>query len=110
MLREIKGTQRLPRLLALKVDGVSGPAAISIGQFDATLADNGVGDYTITPVVPFARAPIVVVSCQTAGRYAEVASASASAIQILVKNPASGAAADAVFHVMILGYDSAEQT
>ena len=109
MLREIKGTQRLPRLLALKVDGVSATAAISIGQFDATLVDNGTGDYTLSPVVPFARAPLVVVTCETATAYAEVASASASAVQILVKNPATGAAKDAVFHVMILGYDSADQ-
>ena len=54
MLREIKSTQRLPRQLAFKITG-TGTEAINIGGFDATLADNGTGDYPITFSKPFAR-------------------------------------------------------
>jgi len=108
MLREIKGTQRLPRLLALKIDGVT--PAISIGQFDATLVKNATGDYTITPAQPFKRAPIVVATAQTASSICEVAAATASSVQILVKNPSTLAAKDAVIHVQILGYDAADET
>lgn len=108
MLREIKGTQRLPRLLALKIDGAA--PAVSIGSRDVTLVKNSTGDYTISPVTPFKRAPVVLAVAQTAASYCEVASASASAIQILVKNPSTLAAKDAVIHVQILGYDAADET
>lgn len=108
MLREIKATQRLPRQLAFKVTG-TGTAAISIGQFDGTLADNGTGDYTITFAKPFARAPICVASCQTATCYAEIAASSSSSVQILTKSNAN-AATDAVFHLIVQGYDAADET
>jgi len=109
MLREIKSTQRLPRQLALKVNGVGGSPAIQIGQFDATLADNGTGDYTLTFAKPFARSPVVVASCVTATCYAEIAAATATSVQILTKSNAN-AATDAVFHVIIQGYDAADET
>lgn len=109
MLREIKSTQRLPRQLALKVNGVGGSPSITIGQFDATLAKNGTGDYTLTLAKPFARSPVVVASCQTATCYAEVAASSSTSVQILTKSNAN-AATDAVFHVIIQGYDAADET
>jgi hypothetical protein len=109
MLREIKSTQRLPRQLALKVNGVGGSPSILIGGFDATLADNGTGDYTLTFAKPFARDPVVVASCVTATCYAEVAASSATSVQILTKSNAN-AATDAVFHVIVQGYDAADQT
>lgn len=108
MLREIKSTQRLVRQLAFKVTG-TGTAAISQGSTDATLVDNGTGDYTLTFAVPFVRAPICVASCMTATCYAEVAAASATAVQILTKSNANSAT-DAVFHLIVQGYDSADQT
>jgi hypothetical protein len=108
MLREIKATQRLPRQLAFKVTG-TGTAAISIGKFDGTLADNGTGDYTITFAKPFARAPICVASCETATCYAEIAAASSSSVQILTKSNAN-TATDAVFHLIVQGYDAADET
>lgn len=108
MLREIKGSQRLARMIGFKVTG-TGTAAISQGAQDATLVDNGTGDYTLTFTKPFTRAPIVTASCMTATCYAEVAAASATAVQILTKSNAD-AATDAVFFVQVLGYDSADET
>jgi hypothetical protein len=109
MLREIKGTQRLARFIGFKVTG-TGTAAITQGAQDATLTDNGVGDYTLTFAKAFTRAPIVVASALTADTYAEVAAASTSSCQIKIKAPATGAATDAVFFVQVLGYDSADET
>lgn len=109
MLREIKSTQRLPRQLALKVNGVGGSPAIQIGQFDATLEDNGTGDYTLTFAKPFARAPICVASCETASCYAEIAAATATSVQILTKAN-DDTATDAVFHLIVQGYDAADET
>ena len=108
MLREIKATQRLPRQLAFKVTG-TGTVAIAIGQFDGTLVKNGTGDYTLTFSKPFARSPICVASCQTATCYAEIAAASSTSVQVLTKSNAN-AATDAVFHLIVQGYDAADET
>lgn len=108
MLRQIKSTQRLPRQLAFKVTG-TGTAAINIGSFDGTLADNGTGDYTITFSKAFARTPIAVASCMTATCYAEIAACSATSVQILTKSNAN-AATDAVFNLIVQGYDAADET
>jgi hypothetical protein len=108
MLREIKGTQRLSRLLAFKVNGTN-TAAIEQGAPDASLTDNGAGDYTITFDRPFARKPIVTASCETEGCYAEIASASQTSVQIKTLSNA-GVATDAIFHAVVLGFDSADET
>lgn len=108
MLREIKGSQRLARMLAIKVDGVT--PAILIGKQDVSLTDNGTGDYTLTLAKPLARAPVVVATSQTADAVCEVAAASATAVQILVKDPSTLAAKDAIIHVMILGSDAVDET
>ena len=107
MLREIKSPQRLPRQLHIKVDG-TGTASILIGSKDASLADNGVGDYTLTFAKPFARAPIVVASSMTAGAVIQIASASASACQILVTD-LSAVAKDADLMVIVQGFDAVDE-
>lgn len=108
MLRDIKSTQRLTRLLAFRVDG-TGTASILEGAFDATLTDNGTGDYTLTFAVPFKRVPVCVGSA--VGSTAAIVNVvpSVTAIQVLVKD-AGGSAADADFHLSVLGFDSADQT
>jgi len=97
----------MPRLVAFKIDG-TGTASILIGSKDGSLADNGTGDYTITLDKPFARAPIVVATPITAGCVAEIASASASAIQILLKDTA-GVAKDGDFHILVHGFDAKDE-
>lgn len=107
MLREIKSSQRLPRQLHFKVDG-TGSASIVIGSKDASLADNGTGDYTLTFVKPFARPPVVVASSLTAGAVIQIASASATAVQIVVTDLAA-AALDADLMVVVQGFDAADE-
>ena len=91
------------KMLHLIVDG-TGTAAIREGEFDATLTDNGTGDYTITFNEVFVRKPIVVVTSATTGTYAHTVDASntVSATRIKVLSDA-GVATDAVIHVMIIG-------
>jgi hypothetical protein len=110
MLRDVKSTQRLPRILGIRVNG-TGTAAIEEGSFDATLVDNGTGDYTLTLVKPFARKPVIALACETTDCYAEMVDAdnSASVIHVLTKNNAD-AATDAVFHVIVLGSDAVDPT
>jgi hypothetical protein len=107
MLRSIKSPQRAPRQLHFKVDG-TGAASILIGSKDATLTDNGTGDYTLTFEQAFARLPVVVASSLTAGAVIQIASATASACQIVVKDT-TGSALDADLMVIVHGFDAADE-
>lgn len=110
MLREIKGTQRLPRLLGLRVDG-TGTASILEGAQDAVLTDNGVGDWTLTWVKPFARIPEIVAMPLAADVVLSIGTLTASAVQIKARSvAASPAAADCDFHVIVLGSDAVDAT
>ena len=112
MLREIKSTQRLARLIGLRVDG-TGTASILAGGHDAVLTDTGTGDYLLTFVQPFARLPVVTISpIGAAGDIvATIGTVSASAVQILGWDGTDGTTAkDMDFHVLVLGYDSADET
>jgi hypothetical protein len=109
MLRPIQGTQRLPRELYFKVTG-TGTAAINEGLYDATLVDNGTGDYTLTWAVPFARSPVVVVSTMTADSVMVVTAASATAATIKGFDATDGTTAkDVVFNAIVMGWDTADQ-
>lgn len=109
MLREIKGTQRLPRLLVFRVTG-TGTAAIDEGNSDATLTDNGTGDYTLTFARPFLRTPVVVVGVLTSNTIHQISSVSTTAARIKTFAGNDGTTAkDAVIHAMILGWDCADK-
>ncbi len=108
MLREIKGTQRLPRFLAFKLTG-TGTAALTEGALDATLVDNGTGDYTLTFTKPFARAPAVTVGCRSATTNVKLHSVSATAIQIKTFAVDGTTAADALLDLHVLGWDTPDQ-
>ena len=101
--------QRKPRMLSFIVDG-TGTAAIGEGKYHATLTDNGTGDYTLTLVEPAQRGIVVVgCVCATASCYAEVSGTpTSSVVRVLTKSNAN-AATDAVFHLTIIAFDSAEQ-
>ncbi len=110
MQRVIKGTKRLPRLLSFRVTG-TGTAAINEGNYDGVLVDNGTGDWTITFAIPFLRAPVVAVSVLTSVSIHQIAAVSASAVQIKGFSATDGTTAkDIVFHMMVLGWDTADQT
>lgn len=109
MLREVKCPQRMPRLIGFKITG-TGTAAITQGAQDATLVDNGAGSWTMTFTKPFARAPIIVANSMTALGYCEISAASATAFTLLGKKTSDNSALDLVAQVMVLGYDSADET
>jgi hypothetical protein len=111
MLREVKSSQRAPRLLAIQVDG-TGTASITVGGTDVTLTDNGTGDYTLTFATAFARVPTVVVTpiSATGDLIATIETASATLLDIRLWDGTDGTTAkDGDFHCLIMGYDSADQ-
>ncbi len=107
MLREIKGTQRAPRLLAIKLDG-TGTAALNEGANDAALTDTGPGDYLLTFTNPFARAPVVVVTPITAATLVRVVILAAS-VQVLCFAVDGTTPKDADVEVLVLGWDTPDQ-
>ena len=109
MLRELKGTQRLARLLAIHLIGTS-TANITEGKFDGTLVDNGTGDYTITFKKPFARTPIVQAISHTSQTLIQVFAVSKTAIQIKTFGVDGTTAKDAVVDLVVLGSDAPDAT
>ena len=108
MLRSIKLAQRLPRMIAVSITGGASPA-LGEGKNLVTISRAGAGDYTITPVTAFQRAPIVTHGCLTDGQICQVASVSTTAIRVKLKDAATGVAADGNLHLAILGFDAADQ-
>jgi hypothetical protein len=109
MKKEIKGAQLRERLLAFRVDG-TGAASILEGTRDATLTDNGVGDYTLTFATAFARVPVVMApGLLAASGVSQIFTVTAAAVRIKIFAVDGVTPLDADFHVMVLGFDSADQ-
>jgi hypothetical protein len=110
MLRSIQSTQRLPRQLHFKVDGTGGSASLLIGSKDASVARTAQGRYTITFEQAFAREPVAipVVIYGSAGIIASVSASSASAVSVRIYD-AAGVDQDSDFHLMVQGFDAADE-
>ena len=96
-------------MLAFSLTG-TGTAALGEGKYDATLVDNGTGDYTLTFAKPFARTPVVTVSSKTASTNVKIHAVSKTAVQIKTFAVDGTTAQDAVIDILVLGSDSADQT
>lgn len=111
MLRQIKATQRLPRQLHLACGISAGVASLTEGKFDCTVSRTAKGKVTITVNQPFARAPIAVGSViyGALGLVLSIESVSTSQVKVRMYD-AAGADQDADFHLVIQGWDAADQT
>lgn len=110
MKRPVESSQRKMRLLALKVDGTGTAALSGPSSLEATLTDNGTGDYTITFDKAFSQAPVVQVTMVTAVTQAIVASATTALVQITTFALTDGTTAtDADFELLIIGSDVTEK-
>jgi hypothetical protein len=110
MLREIKSPQRLPRQLHFKVDGTGGSASLLIGSKDATVARSAQGHYVVTFEKPFARECVAIASViyGSAGIIASISATSASSVSVRIYD-AAGADQDADFHLVVQGFDAADE-
>ena len=96
-------------MLAFRVDG-TGTASILEGAFDATLTDNGTGDYTLTFTKAFARVPVVIFGgAVDDALMCEIDAVSVSAVRFKIFDADGTTATDADFHVMVLGWDGLDQ-
>ena len=103
----INGSQRKPRLIAVKVNYSGGVPSVSTNTSDiSAVTDNGTGDFTLTFAKPFRRAPVVVSSAE--GDISTVVSVSSTQARILV-GTSNGTPFDTPAHVVILGSDDPAQ-
>jgi hypothetical protein len=93
----------------MELNGSSGTPALDEGQFDGSVADNGVGDYTITMNEAFLRIPQVYPSARTAGIHVRCV-ATLSTIQVLCfSDLAETTPAEADVDLLIHGADSQDE-
>ena len=109
MLRSIKSPQRQPRQLHFKVDG-TGSSSILIGSKDAVLSKQGTGRFTLTFEQPFARECVALGSVVygAAGLILSISASSATAVSVRMYD-AAGVDQDADFHLMVMGFDAADE-
>jgi hypothetical protein len=100
--------QRAMRMMSVVVDGTGTASLGGICANDMTLTDNGTGDYTLTMKHAFKQLPQVLATPVTDNRICKIGTVTASAVQILTED-LSGSAADADFHVILLGSDTLDQ-
>lgn len=107
--QEVGIRQSKAELFPFRVDG-TGTASILEGKYHATLTDNGVGDYTLTFVRPFARVPVVVGAAAVAADAAvRIVTVTASAVNVQLMDllgDGTPAPIDCDFHITLLGFFS----
>lgn len=105
-IHEVRATVKAPRLLAMTVNG-TGTAALVVGKYQATLTDNGTGDYTITFNRPFGSVPIVVATGLNTSTAVAVQVTSVAVDSVNIKTfDNAGTPEDNIFHLWVLGFDS----
>lgn len=101
--------QRLVHMLIAIIDG-TGTAAIDSGGSEMTLVDNSTGDYTLTFGTAYQRLLNVQVTPETADVICRVKAKSVSAVTIECLDATDGTTAkDAVFHLLVVGSDAADE-
>lgn len=117
MLRDLRTVQRGTRVIFVTIDGsaVNGGTlttnGVVVGSPHVKVTENGNGDYTITLNEPGTRSCFAMVSTITDNSIAYVSATAASTVQIKQETSTTGAAlADADFNVVIVAFDSQEET
>lgn len=110
LLRELKMEQRACILKAFKVLDTAGTPSLTVGATDGSIADGGVGIYTITFAVPFERVMGAQISAGELNAMACITSLSATAVTVKVTQADGSTAADSDVYVWVLGSLASEET
>lgn len=62
MMRSVKSSQRMRRLVAAQITVSGGTPSVTMGGTEVSVADTGAGVVTVTFLKPFAKVPAVTVS------------------------------------------------
>ena len=108
--RSIKSTQRKIRQLELILDGTGTPSLGGPASKQASLTDNGTGDYTITFNENFKQVQVCTPVCATADCVVDTIVPLVGSVQITLVDATDGTTAkDGVVHLLISGSDSADK-
>jgi hypothetical protein len=117
MLRSIKTVQRNARVIFVTIDGsaVGGGTlttnGVLVGKEHVKLTETGNGAYTITLNQPGTRACFAMVSPITDNSVCYVGTCAAATVAVTQETASTGAAlADADLNVMIVAFDSEDET
>jgi len=117
MLREMKCVQRLVRVIPIRLDGsvVAGGTATTNGILEGTrhvtVTENSSGNYTFTFNEPFKRIPVIMltpVTDVTTVRLLGEPTVSAFTVEQVGADQTTPEA-DADFHALVVGFDTADQ-
>jgi len=112
--RPIMSTQRQARLLPMQVNVAGGTPTIGIGSELATIVDNGPGDYTLTYTDKFLRTANFAMPIATnnvgVGAYAVAKSNLVTALNVTVFNTSGVAVDNSGVDILVLGFDSPNET
>jgi hypothetical protein len=106
--KELRSEQRRERRMAFHIDADVGGGSILVGDPQATMVRNGVGDYTLTFRNAYGRAPILVGSGAEADARVIMGTSTVSSIQILIEDSAA-APQDYDVIVDVIGWDSSDE-
>ena len=116
---QVNGSQRETRVEFLRLipaNIATGSAArdldgVEEGTYQVTVNKEGTGDYSITFDSPFVRKPVVVATALHASSklFCTVKSNSTTACRIIVHSDAGTATDPTEIHVMLAGFDTADQ-
>jgi len=108
--RSVKSTQRKMRQLELIIDGTGTAALSGPASLQATLTDNGVGDFTITFAEAFAQLPVCIPVCLTADCVVDTMVPAVGSVQVTLVDATDGTTAkDGDFHILIIGSEVTDQ-
>lgn len=109
MLRSIKSPQRKVRVLAFRIEGSTGtPSLEGLDANQATIADGGVGIYTITFNTAFAEAPHAVGNAEAVDK-AVTLTTTASTVVVKVNDiDETPALSDGDVQLIVMGHDIAD--
>ena len=108
--RPVESAQRRLRMMALKLDGTGTAALSGPCSLEATLTDNGTGDYTVTFDKAFTQAPVVTATCITADCIVNTITAAVGSVQITLVDATDGTSAkDGDIEIILVGSDVADK-
>lgn len=116
MLREMLCVQRKTRIIPIRLTGatVAGGTATTLGITEGsqhvTVTENSSGDYTFTFNVGFSRKPVVLLTSATDVSTVWLKDLSTTTFRVeQVGADQTTPLADADFHALVIGFDSADE-
>jgi hypothetical protein len=106
MKRSIQSAQRKVRMLAIRIEGSTGtPSIEGLDAKQVTIADTGVGHYTVTFNEAFAEAPHAVANCEAVDKVATLTTTASTVIVKVNDVDETPALSDGDVQLIIIGHD-----